>query len=195
MTPGGQTPAAADVYYDFLWVSFAAAYPAFVNTAAERSAASPAAWRSGLGLVLLRLLAMTRNSLTTPDALLALLDGSDAFKLLISELGGTPPTPQLMLYYGPDLLRMGLGSHLIADIDGAGLKAGLEGLLSVLALARTAVNSQRAVAAYELNVADAVAAIKAAGPAWGGGTALQALLASARVEQGLSPSEGRLRLV
>jgi hypothetical protein len=194
---------AADVYYDFLWGGFAAAYPAFAADVASGAAgagcADAPAWRAGTGLVLLRLLAMTRNSYTRPAAALALLAAPGGrFSALAAELSGGAPAPQLMLYYGPDLLRMGLGSNLTGDDEsGSGFAAALEALQVLFARARAAAAPAAAAGswpAYELNVGDAVAAVKAAGAAWGGGDALRALAADATVERGASDGEGRLRL-
>ncbi len=195
---GALAASAADVYYDFLWGGFAAAYPAFAEGAvSERAAADAAAWRAGTGLVLLRLLAMTRNSYAAPEAALALLEAPGGrFAELARELSGGAPLPQLMLYYGPDALRMGLGPHLASDADGAGLAAALEAVQALFALARGAAGGAAAAgfAAYELNVGAAVAAVRAAGAAWAGGAALRDLLAGASVQQGASAGEGKLVL-
>ena len=188
------------MYYEFLWSAVPAAYPAFAPAAEARAAAGGAAWREGTGLVLLRLLALTRNMYTRPEALLALLD-SGRFDALCDELGARPQTPPpLMLYYGPDVFRMGLGSHLTGDSDdGAGAAAAMEGLEAALAPARSAATSAAAaagseapIAVYELNVAAAVAAIRKAGAAWGGGPALRDLLRSGHVVPGTVAAEGKL---
>jgi hypothetical protein len=191
---------ASDVYYDFLWGGFAAAYPAFsADVASLRAAEDALAWRAGTGLVLLRLLAMTRNAYTRPEAALALLDAPGGrYTALVAELSGGAPSPQLMLYYGPDLLRMGLGPHLTRDDEaGDGFGAALDAVQALFALARDAAAPAAAAGgwpAFELNVGDAVAAVKAAGAAWGGGHALRELCAGATVQRGASEGEGRLRL-
>jgi len=190
---------AAEVYYDFLWSAVPAAYPAFAPALEARCAAGGTAWRSGTGLVLLRLLALTRNTYTRPEAMLALLD-SGRFDALCAEMGSQPPLPPLLLYYAPDVLRMGLGTHISADSDdGAGAAAAMEGLEAALALAHAAATAAAAqlgaeaqIGVYELNVAAAVAAIRQAGPAWGGGPALRDLLRGGHVIPGAVAAEGKL---
>lgn len=193
---GGEATDAASVYYDFLWSALPAAYPAFAPAAHARAAAGGPAWRAGTGLVLLRLLALTRNAYTRPHTLLALLD-SGAFATLCAEMSADPPQPPLMLYFSPDALRLGLGSHLTSDSeDGAGMAAALQGLEAAFALARAAAAAARGrggeVGVYELNVAAAVAAIRKEGPAWGGGPALRALLRRGHVIAGAAAAEGKL---
>jgi len=186
------------VYYDFLWSVVPAAYPAFAAAVEARAAAGGPAWRAGPGLVLLRLLALTRNSYTRPEAVLALLD-SGRFAQLCAELGAAPPAPQILLYYAPDALRLGLGAQLSGDsADGAGFGAAMQALEAALALARAAA-AQAAPGAeasstlvYTLNVAAAVAAVRQGGAGWGGGPALLELMRRGRVVPGAVSSEGAL---
>jgi hypothetical protein len=195
---GELAASAADVYYDFLWGGFAAAYPSFAAGAvAARAAAAPGAWRAGTGLVLLRLLAMTRNAYASPEQALQLLDAPGGrYNALAAELAGGAPTPQLMLYYGPDLLRMGLGPHLTRDEDGAGLAAALDAVQALFALARGAAAGAAGAgfATFELNVGEGVAAVRAGGATWAGGLALREMLQGASVEAGSSAGEGKLKL-
>ena len=190
---------AADVYYDFLWSVVPAAYPAFAAAVEARAAAGGPAWRGGTGLVQLRLLALTRNSYTRPEAVLALLD-SGRFGALCAELGAAPPSPQVLLYYAPDMLRLGLGTQLSGDSDdGAGFAAAMAALEAALALARVAAAEAGAkeaqaapTAVYTLNVAAAVAAVRQGGAAWAGGPALLELMRRGRVAPGAVSSEGAL---
>ena len=187
------------MYYDFLWSVVPAAYPAFAAAVEARAAAGGPAWRGGTGLVLLRLLALTRNSYTRPEAVLALLD-SGRFAALCAELGAAPPSPQILLYYAPDMLRLGLGTQLAGDgADGAGFGAAMEALEAALALARAAAAEAAAKDAaaapaevYTLNVAAAVAAVRQGGAAWTGGPSLLELLRRGRVVPGAVSSEGAL---
>ncbi|CAL1159495.1 unnamed protein product [Cladocopium goreaui] len=107
---------------------------------------------------------------------------------LVQELAGSPVGPQIMLYYGPDLLRpggMGLGEDL-SDLSGQNMMHALEALAHLYRKARKTLALARSTSGeiigwvreggdyqYQLNVAPLVTIIKKAGSDWKGGRQLR----------------------
>merc|ERR1719262_1081868 len=98
---------------------------------------------------------MTRNTYKNPQNVLdLLLQRLCTYPRLIQELVGNPqpPGPQIMLYYAPDMLRMGLGEDL-ADENGDNMKEALGALDDLYSRCRRELRSiNTGDYAYQLNV-------------------------------------------
>merc|ERR1712187_411145 len=178
------------LYFDFLYTNFKKAFPEFEKKFSVM-AQSPV-FRRETGLTLLRVLALTRNTYKNPDALLETLQTNHHG--IIHEMTGNMVGPEIMLYYAPDLLRMGLGSDM-DDKEGENMNAALEGLTNVYQVTRRALMTTDVDAyQFELNVQPAVSAIKNAGNDWGGGKQLKELCKKADVKANEFSTEGILVL-
>lgn len=119
-----QSPRKTDessLYFDFLRTNFEKAYPEFARDPFANLCESRV-FRSEVGLVLLRVLALTRNTYKNPACALSCLLTS--YPTLVNEMAGKVAGPQIMLYYAPDMLRMGLGTDLedaLWSVWGSGL--------------------------------------------------------------------------
>eukprot|EP00928_Gymnodinium_smaydae_P032911 TRINITY_DN23725_c0_g2_i1.p1 TRINITY_DN23725_c0_g2~~TRINITY_DN23725_c0_g2_i1.p1 ORF type:complete len:532 (+),score=78.20 TRINITY_DN23725_c0_g2_i1:73-1668(+) len=176
------------LYFDFLYVNFKSAYPEFEDDV-FRTLCRCDSFRRGLGLAFLRILALTRNTYRNPAALLTVLR-MDVYKSLVEELSGSNSkvSKQIMLYYGPDMFRMGLGTgRALDDEDGKNMQLALHSLGGLYRLARRAIGEDDSVrnndAILQVNVRAAVRVIKSKGKQWGGGYDLHMLLRRARIEK------------
>lgn len=185
-------PDERSVYFSFLYVGFKKAYPEF-----EASVFAPLCeskiFRGEVGLVVLRICALTRNTYKNPQNVLDVCTNSK-YPTLVLEMAGnpSPPGPQIMLYYAPDMLRMGLGEDL-EDKSGDNMRAALEALDSIYQLARKGLKGLEAGDhQYQLNVQPAVTVIKNAGKSWKGGIQLRDSLRNACIEHNEMKTEGIL---
>lgn len=180
------------VYFDFLHSSFKKAYPEFQENCFTTLCESKI-FRYETGLAVLRILALTRNTYKNPQKLLDLLmQRLCTYPMLIQELCGNPdpPGPQIMLYYAPDMLRMGLGEDM-ADESGENMRAALGALDILYALARKELKEvDSADYQYQLNVQPIVTLIKNTGKGWKGGQMLQDVCNGARIESNSMKTEG-----
>lgn len=180
-----------DLYFRFLHGNFKKAYPGF-DMATFQPLCESRIFRDEVGLVLLRLLALTRNTYQNPEVLLEAVQTD--FQFLVQEMAGKVSGPQIMLYYGPDLLRMGLGTDM-ADETGENIRHALRAFEGLYRLGRAElVDSQGQEFQYELNVNPAVAAIKKAGKEWRGGIQLKEVCSGVRVKSNDLHTEGVLIL-
>eukprot|EP00928_Gymnodinium_smaydae_P064653 TRINITY_DN47935_c0_g1_i1.p1 TRINITY_DN47935_c0_g1~~TRINITY_DN47935_c0_g1_i1.p1 ORF type:complete len:550 (-),score=65.49 TRINITY_DN47935_c0_g1_i1:188-1795(-) len=187
----------SSLYFDFLYVNFKAAYSDFEHNC-FRSLCDEKSFRHGVGLAMLRILALTRNTYKNPKALLVALQ-DEKHERLVMELTELNMLQPIMLYYGPDMLRMGLGEgDKLVDDDGSNIGWGLKALDHIYSLVRKELGSTqlsfRASSVFQLNVQPAVSAIKEKGKHWGGGFDLYNLLKGARIESNVFFSEAILRL-
>jgi hypothetical protein len=164
------------LYFKFLYPNFQSAYADFEATTFRGMCGDEDFCRT-TGIALLRLLAMTRNTYKNPDALFRLLQSSE-FSPLVEEMAGTVPGPKLMLYYGPDMLRMGIGAteELLVDATGSNMRQALLAIMEVFVVARVAMTGARQEYQFQVNVHPIVATIKHAGASsWPGGESLRNL--------------------
>mmetsp|Transcript_27029 Transcript_27029/g.75371 ORF Transcript_27029/g.75371 Transcript_27029/m.75371 type:complete len:514 (+) Transcript_27029:84-1625(+) len=188
---GGDRPVERALYFDFLYINFAKSYPEFVETVFKPMAESKV-FRHETGLALLRILALTRNTYKNPTKLIEALTGD--FQHLVQEMAGSPVGPQIMLYYGPDFLRMGLGEDL-TDPTGENMRNALEALDLIFKVGRKNLMAARSGDyQYQLNVQHAVTEIKKAGKLWLGGKQLRELVQNATVKNNALCTEGMLVL-
>lgn len=179
-----------NLYFDFLYTNFKKAFPEFEKKFSVMAQSN--VFRRETGLTLLRVLALTRNTYKNPDQLLEKLQ--DKHQSIVREMTGNMIGPEIMLYYAPDLLRMGLGTDM-DDKDGENIDAALDGFGQLYRVTR-----QNLVAVdidnyqFELNVQPAVSAIKKAGNDWGGGKQLKELCKKAEVKPNEFSTEGILVL-
>lgn len=180
------------IYFDFLHTGFKKAYPEFEQTV-FRPLCESKIFRDETGLALLRVLALTRNTYKNPQNVLdLLLQRLCTYPRLIQELVGNPqpPGPQIMLYYAPDMLRMGLGEDL-ADENGTNMQHALGALDDIYKLAREEIiNVETGDYQYQLNVQPIVTGIKNAGKEWRGGVQLRELSNSAKISSNPMKTEG-----
>jgi hypothetical protein len=184
------------IYFDFLHTGFRKAYPEF-DEQVFRPLCESKIFRNETGLVLLRILALTRNTYKNPQKVLdILLQRLCTYPMLIREMSGKPepPGPQIMLYYAPDMLRMGLGEDL-TDESGENMKQALGALDDLYDRAR---NEMKSVSSgdyqYQLNVQPVVTVIKNAGKNWRGGVQLREVCNTTRIESNSMKTEGILLL-
>lgn len=163
-------PDEATLYFDFLYTNFKKSYPEYEESV-FRVLCDSKMFRDEVGLVVLRIMALTRNTHKNPAAVLGHLLTS--YQCLANEMAGNVTGPQIMLYYGPDLLRMGLGEDL-TDESGDNMHQALGALETLYRLAREKLRDCTAHH-FELNVYPAVSAIKDAGKSWRGGSQLREL--------------------
>lgn len=94
----------------------------------------------------------------------------------MNELAGTVDGAQIMLYYGPDMLRMGLGTgFLLEDPRGDNLREALLAMKEIFAAARKEFQTQPKDCQCVVSVMPVVKAIKEAGKTWKGGRQLRQL--------------------
>jgi len=180
------------VYFQFLHSGFKKAFPEFEENV-FRPLCESKIFRDETGLVVLRILALTRNTYKNPQKVLDICNDA-TFAPLVREMSGnpSPPGPQIMLYYCPDMLRMGLGEDL-ADESGENMKAALGALDDLHRLAREQLSTvTTGDYQYQLNVQPMVSAIKDAGKAWAGGTQLRECCNGASIESNQMKTEGIL---
>jgi len=180
-------PDERSLYFDFLYSGFQLAYPEFEENVFKPLCDSKL-FREEAGLVVLRILALTRNTYKNPQQV---LDMMEAFPTLVQEMAGRPCPhgPQIMLYYAPDMLRMGLGDDLV-DESGGNMYNALAAMDKLYRLARETVRAGDAQ--YQLNVQPAVTAIKNAGKAWSGGKQLKDMCSRFVIESNQMKTEGIL---
>jgi hypothetical protein len=180
------------IYFDFLRTGFRKAYPEF-----DAKVFSPLCeskiFRCETGLAVLRVLALTRNTYKNPKNVLDILTKTLCYDpALIHELCGNPnpPGPQIMLYYAPDMLRMGLGEDL-EDASGENMKAALQALSDLYRKVREDLKDiDVGDYQYQFNVQPVVSAIKKAGKAWTGGVQLKEVCNGAEVSSNAMKTEG-----
>jgi len=187
---GEGKPDERSLYYDFLYNNFKKAYPEFEENT-FRALCDSRLFRDETGLVMLRILALTRNMYKNPGALLSHL--SLSFQTLVNEMAGNARGPQIMLYYGPDMLRMGLGKDM-DDESGENLRQALGGMEHLYRMIRSRLENQTAEYQFELNVNPIVVKIKEAGANWQGGSALYNLCTSATFSCNEFLTEGLIKL-
>eukprot|EP00928_Gymnodinium_smaydae_P021821 TRINITY_DN18541_c0_g1_i1.p1 TRINITY_DN18541_c0_g1~~TRINITY_DN18541_c0_g1_i1.p1 ORF type:complete len:587 (-),score=70.79 TRINITY_DN18541_c0_g1_i1:113-1873(-) len=181
------------LYFDFLYVNFQTAYRDF-NEKVFSSLCANLDFKLCVGLAMLRILALSRNTYRNPQALLDALQSGN-HKVVVDELAGSAPTPQIMLYYGPDMFRMGLGEGaLLDDPDGSNVVAGLHALAVAFSHARKALRDAPKSWApkrnFQVNVHPIVLKIKEKGKSWTGARELLPLLKNAYVQSNSMFSEG-----
>jgi len=179
------------LYFNFLYTNFKKSYPEFEVTFASMCSQSQVFCHE-TGLATLRVLALTRNTYKNPHKVLELL--LEDLSHLVQELAGSPIGPQIMLYYAPDFLRMGLGTDL-EDASGENMKQALQALAHVYKVARRSlILAKRGSYQYQLNVAPAVTVIKKAGKDWQGGAQLLETVQGVRVKNNDLNTEGIIEL-
>lgn len=178
------------LYFKFLCINFEKSYPDFAKT--FQSMCHSEVFRHETGLAVLRVLALTRNTYKNPENVLELL--LDELSQLVQELAGSPVGPQVMLYYAPDCLRMGLGEDM-TDESGENMKAALQALtLLYKAARRTLILAKCGDYQYQLNVAPVVSVIKKAGKEWKGGKQLLETVQGVKVKNNDLNTEGIVEL-
>jgi len=183
-----------EVYFNFLLTGFKKAYPEFEEQV-FRPLCESRIFRDEVGLVVLRILALTRNTYKNPQKVLDIMS-ENRFDVLTRELAGNPnpPGPQIMLYYAPDMLRMGLGTDL-DDASGENMKHALEAMDDLYRLSRDQLRDvENGDYQYQLNVQPAVTVIKNAGKEWTGGVQLKSICNGAVIESNDMMTEGILKL-
>jgi len=160
------------LYTDFLLTNFRKTFPDFDKDVFMPLCATDRSFLKVTGLVMLRILALTRNTYTNVEKLLELLQ-SGTVDLLIREMSGTAGSPQIMLYYAPDLLRMGLGDDM-KDESGENMRHALMALEVLFRLVRVEVEQPGVpeLEQYDLNVYPLVEIVKKFGKSWRGGVHL-----------------------
>lgn len=189
-------PTEVAIYFEFLYSGFKKAYPEFEEQV-FRPLCESKIFRTETGLAMLRILALTRNTYKNPQKVLdLLLQRLCTHPMLIQEMCGKPdpPGPQVMLYYAPDMLRMGLGEDL-EDESGDNMHQALGALDDCYQLAREELKSvTTGDYQYQLNVQAVVTLIKNAGKAWKGGAQLREAVNGASVKSNAMKTEGMLLL-
>jgi hypothetical protein len=181
------------VYFEFLYTGFKKAYPEFEENV-FRALCESKIFRNEVGLAVLRICALTRNTYKNPQNVLDLV--TNEFPKLLREMCGDPDPagPQIMLYYAPDMLRMGLGEDL-ADESGENMREALGAMDDVFQLARWALKKvDSGDYQYQLNVQPVVQAIKNAGKAWAGGKQLRDVCNGACIQSNYTLTEGMVVL-
>jgi hypothetical protein len=160
------------LYTDFLLTNFRKTFPDFDKDVFTPLCATDRSFLKVTGLVMLRILALTRNTYTNVEKLLELLQ-SGTVDLLIREMSGTAGSPQIMLYYAPDLLRMGLGEDM-KDESGENIRHALMALEVLFRLVIVEVEQPGVpeLEQYDLNVYPLVEIVKKFGKSWRGGVHL-----------------------
>lgn len=178
------------LYFNFLYTNFKKAYPDFEAKFATMCESKVFCHETGLAV--LRVLALTRNTYKNPEKVSELL--LDEFHPLVQELAGSPVGPQIMLYYGPDMLRMGLGDDM-ADTSGENMASALHAIDLVYRTARrTLILAKSGDYQYQLNVSPIVQAIKKAGKEWRGGRQLLDTIQQLRIKNNDLNTEGIVEL-
>lgn len=178
------------LYFNFLYKNFQKSYPDYEKDFS--TLCKSIVFCHETGLATLRVLAMTRNTYKNPAKVTELLLGD--IQQLVQELAGSPVGPQIMLYYGPDLLRMGLGEDL-SDLSGQNMMHALEALAHLYRKARkTLALARSGDYQYQLNVAPLVTIIKKAGSDWKGGRQLREMVAGANIKNNALNTEGIVEL-
>ena len=178
------------LYFNFLYTNFKKAYPDFEPEFAAMCESNVFCHETGLAV--LRILALTRNTYKNPQKVCQLL--LDDFLPLVQELAGSPVGPQIMLYYGPDLLRMGLGADM-ADESGENMAAALTAIDLIYRTARrTLILAKSGDYQYQLNVSPIVQAIKKAGKEWQGGKQLLDTVQALKIKNNGLNTEGIVEL-
>jgi len=186
------------VYFDFLYTGFKKSYPEFEQNVFKPLCESKI-FRNETGLAVVRVLALTRNTYMNPQNVLDICSGATndhlhPYTALVQELSGNPnpPGPQIMLYYAPDMLRMGLGTDM-ADASGENMRDALGALTNVYVLARKLLKSvDSGDYQFQLNVQPVVSAIKEAGKEWTGGSQLGDVCNGVSIEANDMKTEGIL---
>lgn len=179
------------VYFEFLGEGFRKAFPDYEEST-FRTLCDSRVFRDETGLVFLRIFALTRNTYKNPGALLSHL--SLSYPMLVNEMAGNVQGPQIMLYYGPDMIRMGLGADM-EDATGCNMREALNALDTLYSIARKKLKQGRpGDVQFELNVQPIVKRIKDAGQNWGGGAALAALCPNIGIDHNDLLTEGIVTL-
>lgn len=186
----GGKPDERHLYFDFLYVNFKRAYPEFEAQVFANLCESKI-FRDETGIALLRVLALTRNTYKNPRAALSCLLTS--YQSLVNEMAGNVQGPHVMLYYAPDMLRMGLGTDM-DDADGSNIRQALGALEDLHRLSRAVLPATGEVYQFELNVQPIVSKIKAAGTAWEGGAQLRGVCNGATILHNDFRTEGIIQL-
>jgi hypothetical protein len=183
------------IYFNFLYKSFQKAYPEFEENV-FRSLCESKIFRHETGLALLRILALTRNTYKNPQKVLDfLMQRMCTYPMLVQELSGkpVPAGPQIMIYYAPDMLRMGLGQDLV-DESGQNMEEALKALEDLYSHARDEISSvDTGDYEYQLNVQPIVTKIKNVGKNWAGGSQLRDVCNSFRIVSNSMKTEGIVR--
>ncbi|CAE7655432.1 unnamed protein product, partial [Symbiodinium pilosum] len=179
------------LYFNFLYTNFKRSYPEYEKEFGAMCESKVFCHETGLAT--LRVLAMTRNSYKNAAKVTELLLGE--MQQLVQEFAGSPVGPQIMLYYGPDLLRMGLGEDL-TDPSGHNMMHALEALAVLYRKARkTLAFTVSGDYQYQLNVAPLVTVIKKAENDWKGGKELREVVSSVRIKNNDLNTEGIVELL
>mmetsp|Transcript_10892 Transcript_10892/g.24747 ORF Transcript_10892/g.24747 Transcript_10892/m.24747 type:complete len:512 (+) Transcript_10892:81-1616(+) len=180
------------LYFDFLYGNFRKSYPDFASSSFSPSCQNRD-FKDSLGLVLLRVLALTRNTYRNPAAVLEALR---CCSRLVDEMSGHPKPlgPQIMLYYGPDMLRLGLGRDLI-DPTGENIRQALVALEEIYRVGRACL-AEAASDNYQfqVNVQPIVTYIKHEGSSWEGGGQLRRICNNATIMANQFLTEGIVTL-
>eukprot|EP00440_Ansanella_granifera_P009365 gb/GFBE01010148.1/.p1 GENE.gb/GFBE01010148.1/~~gb/GFBE01010148.1/.p1 ORF type:complete len:494 (+),score=139.43 gb/GFBE01010148.1/:1-1482(+) len=178
------------LYFNFLYSSFKKSYPEFETKFTTMCQSQVFCHETGLAV--LRVLALTRNTYMNAEKVVELL--LDSMQHLVQEFAGSPVGPQIMLYYGPDLLRMGLGEDL-KDESGENMTKALEALDVIYRAARrTLTLAKSGDYQYQLNVSPLVTAIKKAGKDWKGGAQLLQVVQGIKIKNNDLNTEGIIEL-
>lgn len=178
------------LYFNFLYTNFKKSYPEFEAKFATMCESRVFCHETGLAV--LRVLALTRNTYKNPNKVCELL--LEDHHPLVQELAGSPVGPQIMLYYGPDLLRRGLGEDL-TDQSGDNMSAALAAIDHVYRAARrTLILAKSGDYQYQLNVSPIVQVIKKAGKDWKGGKQLVDSVQGMKVKNNDLNTEGIVEL-
>jgi len=176
-----------ELYFSFLYTSFQKAYPEFAEKAFAKQCQNKA-FRLEQGLAILRILAMTQYTYKNPAAVLPALKMRNS---LVRELSGTFPGPALMLYYGSDMLRMGLGSESnLVDPSGENMEQALFTLGEIHKVCRRTFQTVAAKSQIVVNMEPIVTIIKEAGDGWEGGRRLRELCEGLTVKANNKLTEG-----
>jgi len=178
------------VYFDFLYDGFKKAFPEFEEQV-FRPLCEDKNFRHEAGLVVLRILALTRNTYKNAQKVLDMCKYPPLFPTLVKEMSAGARGPQIMLYYAPDMLRMGLGLDL-ADETGANMQ---QALGAMEGLYRSVRDHQKVVDVahldqYQLNVQPVVTEIKNAGKSWTGGDQLKVVCENISITSNELNTEG-----
>eukprot|EP00441_Pelagodinium_beii_P022603 CAMPEP_0197659190 /NCGR_PEP_ID=MMETSP1338-20131121/46512_1 /TAXON_ID=43686 ORGANISM="Pelagodinium beii, Strain RCC1491" /NCGR_SAMPLE_ID=MMETSP1338 /ASSEMBLY_ACC=CAM_ASM_000754 /LENGTH=499 /DNA_ID=CAMNT_0043235985 /DNA_START=85 /DNA_END=1584 /DNA_ORIENTATION=- len=178
------------LYFNFLYTNFKKSYADY--EAEFSSMCNSKVFCHETGLAVLRVLALTRNTYQNPRKVTEFL--LEEMSHLVQELAGSPIGPQIMLYYAPDLLRMGLGEDM-KDESGENMQAALQALDHVYRAARrTLILAKSGDYQYQLNVSPIVTVIKKAGKEWKGGKQLLEVCKSVSVKNNDLNTEGMVEL-
>jgi len=182
-------PDERSLYFNFLYPAFKKVYPEFEEET-FRALCDSRVFRDETGLVFLRILALTRNTYKNAGGLLAML--SLSFHALVNEMSGNIKGPQIMLYYGPDMVRMGLGTDM-EDTSCANMRSAMQAMEDLYTASRQRLKKLPANSEtdqFDLNVQPIVSKIKEAGNDWKGGRQLREVANAAIIQANEFLTEG-----